>query len=286
MGHEFFQKGRDGHTHTHFCKHGSEENAELYIIEAIKKGFQQYSFTEHPPLPFELTQTIPNGQWLVDELAMSMNELKDYFKIGKELKDKYQEKIDILVGLEVDFISGMESFTRDLLDSHELEDGLLSVHFLPGKDGWRCVDFSAEDFQDGLVKYYGSVEKVYDAYYEMVEESIEANLGPNKPSRIGHLTLIHKYQDFVRPKDPNYDREHITKILSKVKQSGMELDVNLAGLFQPMCKEIYPPIWVIEEAVKLGVPLVYGSDSHKVEHVGRGYDYFIEIMNQLAMKPF
>lgn len=286
MGHEYFQKCRDGHTHTHFCKHGSEERAELYIVEAINKGFRQYSFTEHPPLPCELTQKIPNGQWLVDELAMSMNELKDYFKICKELKEKYREKIDILVGLEIDFIPGMESFTRDLLDSNELEDGLLSIHFLPGKNGWRCVDYSAEDFHDGLVKYYGSVEKVYDAYYEMVEESIDANLGPNKPSRIGHLTLIHKYQHYLKPKDPDYDKEHITKILSKIKRNGMELDVNLAGLFQPMCKEMYPPIWVIKEAMNLEIPLVYGSDSHKVEHVGRGYDYFINIMNKLVMKPF
>jgi histidinol-phosphatase (PHP family) len=281
MDNDYIQKGRDGHTHTQFCKHGSGETAEQFVLQAIRKGFSQYSFTEHPPLPRELTSSIPNGQWLVDELAMSMEELPMYFNMCRELKEKYKAKINLSVGLEVDFITGMENFTRSLINDHceKLEDGLLSIHFLPGKGGWRCVDYSAEDFKEGLVDYYGSVERVYDRYYEMVEESIDVNLGPNKPNRIGHLTLIHKYKNVVGCKDPDYDKEHILKILKKVKKSGMELDVNLAGLYQPDCQEIYPPIWVIKEAIQLGIPLVYGSDCHRVIDVGRGYREFEKLMD-------
>ncbi|GAA3332354.1 hypothetical protein GCM10020331_092130 [Ectobacillus funiculus] len=66
------------------------------------------------------------------------------------------------MGLEIDFISGMESFTRDLLDSNELEDGLLSIHFLPGKKMVGDVWITQQRiFHDGLVKYYGSVEKKF-----------------------------------------------------------------------------------------------------------------------------
>ncbi len=40
-----------------------------------------------------------------------------------------------------------------------LEDGLLSVHIIEGLGGWRCIDLSPEDFQIGLIDYYGSYEK-------------------------------------------------------------------------------------------------------------------------------
>ncbi|MFD1952786.1 histidinol-phosphatase HisJ [Paenibacillus thailandensis] len=271
---------RDGHTHTHFCYHGSGDHAELYVNRAAELGFGTYSLTEHPPLPEELTSRIPNGQALIDELAMPMERLDDYLRMAEELKTKYSDRIKLLVGLEVDYIPGMEAWTKELLDrcGSRLEDGVLSVHFLPGRGGWRCVDYTADDFKEGLVDYYGSVERVYQAYYEAVEQSIEADLGPYKPKRLGHLTLIHKYKDAVTPADPDCCNDAILRILDKAQAKGMELDVNLAGLFQPLCKEVYPPEWILREAVKRGIPLVYGSDSHSPAHVGRGYDVFERLM--------
>ncbi|UVI31044.1 histidinol-phosphatase HisJ [Paenibacillus spongiae] len=275
---------RDGHTHTEFCYHGSGEKAELYVAQAIKSGFGMYSLTEHTPLPSQLSRQIPNGPELIAELAMPDHELPQYLGMAEELKAKYKSQIELLVGLEVDYIPGMESYTRQLLDNcgNRLEDGVLSVHFLPGKNGWRCVDYKPDDFKDGLIDYYGSVEKVYEAYYEAIEQSVEADLGPNKPRRIGHLTLIHKYQDIYRPQDPDCCRDTILRILNKIKEREMELDFNVAGLFQPACNEIYPSDWILREAYRLGIPMVYGSDSHRVEHVGRGYDAFQETMRSLA----
>ncbi|MCQ6563032.1 histidinol-phosphatase HisJ [Paenibacillus mendelii] len=275
---------RDGHTHTEYCYHGSGEKAEQYVVQAIKNEFEIYSLTEHTPLPERLSSQIPNGPELIRELAMPFHELQHYLGMAEGLKEKYRDQIELLVGLEVDYIPGMESDTRQLLDScgNRLEDGVLSVHFLPGKSGWRCVDYTPADFKDGLIDYYGSVDKVYQAYYDAVEQSIESDLGPNKPRRVGHLTLIHKYQDIHKPTDPDCCRENIYRILSKVKAHNMELDFNVAGLFQPACREIYPPEWIIQEALRLNIPMIYGSDSHRVEHVGRGYDVFKEIMGTVS----
>jgi histidinol-phosphatase (PHP family) len=52
----------------------------------------------------------------------------------------------------------------------------------------------------------------------------------------------------------------------------MELDLDAAGLFKPDCLEIYPAPWIIAEAVKRGIPFVYGSDTHSVKGVGQGFD--------------
>lgn len=63
---------REGHSHTEFCPHGSGEDVELMIQKAIKLGFQEYSITEHAPLP-EASQICmpankpasPKLQWLL-----------------------------------------------------------------------------------------------------------------------------------------------------------------------------------------------------------------------------
>ncbi|WP_124727412.1 PHP domain-containing protein [Staphylospora marina] len=39
----------DGHTHTHYCPHGSGEETAKYIERAIELGFEIYVLTEHPP---------------------------------------------------------------------------------------------------------------------------------------------------------------------------------------------------------------------------------------------
>jgi histidinol phosphatase-like PHP family hydrolase len=85
--------------------------------------------------------------------------MDSYIRHMLELKEKYRDRIEVLIGLEVDYIPGYESWRRHLLAEYGkwLDDGILSVHFLPGAGGWRCIDRSPQDVVDGLIRYYGSV---------------------------------------------------------------------------------------------------------------------------------
>ncbi|GAA0133907.1 histidinol-phosphatase HisJ [Paenibacillus sp. YSY-4.3] len=274
---------RDGHTHTHFCLHGSGEHAERFVQQAIQKGFNQYSFTEHSPLPEKLVKSLPNDRDYVNALAMKYGDIDNYLEMCVSLQQKYSSSIDLMIGLELDFIQGMESFTRELLDQygHRMQDSILSVHFLIGKNGWRCVDSNPIDFKDGLIDYYGSVENVYHAYFDAVEESIDADLGPYKPKRISHLTLVEKFKRVYPLQNQDACRDKIVKLLKKIKTKNYELDVNIAGLYKPHCGDTYPTQWIIEEALTLGIPLVYGSDSHSVADVGRSYDLYEKFIGGL-----
>src|SRR5262247_2926414 len=127
---------------------------------------------------------------------MRREDFEAYLLHAEELKRRYADRIEIRVGLEVDYIPGFESEVREMLNRNgsQLDDALLSVHFLEGKGGWRCVDLSPEDFQDGLIDAYGSVEAVHRAYWAAVKLAVEADLGPRKPRRMSHLSLAHKFQ--------------------------------------------------------------------------------------------
>jgi histidinol-phosphatase (PHP family) len=272
---------RDGHTHTHFCRHGSGEETEEFILKAIKQGFTMYSLTEHLPLPEKLLREIPYSQEWKDSLRILDDDFDAYIREMEKLKKKYKDRIQILVGSEIDFLPDYMDHTRTMLKEYGpyLEDSLLSVHLIRGEGVWRAIDHTPEDFAEGLMKYYGSYDRIQLEYYHAIKEALNSDLGPYKPKRIGHLTLCNKFQGYFNPEKKVAEgvRKAIIDILDYMLRYNYSLDVNTAGLYKEFCGEIYPSPWIIDEAYKLGIQLVYGSDSHAVADVGRAYDIFEKI---------
>ncbi|OKL38339.1 histidinol-phosphatase HisJ [Domibacillus mangrovi] len=257
---------RDGHIHTTYCPHGSKDSLNQYIERAIECGFTDITFTEHAPLPKNFIDPAP--EW---DSAMDWNDLEPYLKDVEAAKKQYKASIRIRTGLEVDFIQGFERETTHLLNEYGsyLDDSILSVHFLRHADRYYCVDFSEDEFRL-IAERFGSVEAVYTSYYDTLLQSVEANLGAFKPERIGHITLVHKFQRMY-PCHVSFD-DRIMAILQAVKKNGYSLDYNGAGTVKPLCLESYPPEHIAHSARSLGIPLIYGSDAHTAAGIGQGFD--------------
>lgn len=260
---------KDGHIHTPFCPHGTDDSFEQYIEKAIASGFSEISFTEHAPLPTNFSDPTPD-----QDSGMDPKYLRAYIEKLSELKSTYANKIKINIGLEIDYIIGYETETRAFLDivGPLLDDAILSVHFLKWENEYCCIDFSKEVFLEFTSKV-GSVEAVYELYYETVKKSIDAKLGRFKPIRIGHPTLIHKFQ---LAHGENVDDSHqIKEILDYMKLRGYELDLNSAGLSKNDCQEPYPSLTMIDYASSIDLPMVFGSDAHCVKDLHQHYEKFM-----------
>lgn len=262
----------DGHTHTQFCKHGSAEDLLTYVERAIELGFQRYSVTEHPPIPARL---VDNPQ-LMAELAMSEDELPAYFRYARSVKERTADRIEVAVGLELDYLPGQTSYTDRIVDQYgkQLEDTVLSVHYLPGRGGIRCIDFTSDDFKEGLLDYYGNMEKVVEEYYNHVEQLIEWAAPLPMRKRIGHINLIEKFRMALPEIDENQIKKRLQAILPKLRAGNIGVDVNTAGLRVKTCGKPYVPSWFIQECLADGVSCVYGSDAHHPQYVGAAYDWY------------
>ncbi|WP_208590886.1 histidinol-phosphatase HisJ [Gracilibacillus suaedae] len=259
----------DYHVHTPFCPHGSNDSIEMYIEEAIKKDMKELSFTEHAPLPIDFQDPTPD-----QDSAMSWEDLDAYIENIEKAKKQYKSQIKINLGFEVDYIEGYEDATTSFLNQygHYIDDAILSVHMLKTSDyNYVCIDFSSEEFAQ-IIQKFGSVEAVYDKYYRTIEKAIISDLGAYKPNRIGHLTLIHKYQR----KYAVDQRYHVTieRLLDLIQKHQLELDVNTAGLYKEECLELYPPLPIIKKAIQKGIQCKPGSDSHVSKTIARGFDEF------------
>ena len=254
---------KDGHIHTPYCPHGTDDKFEQYVEKAIKVGLDEISFTEHFPLPKGFTDPAPDN-----DSSIKLGQLKNYINDVNKLKDRYKDKIKINVGAEVDYVEGFEKEIKSLLDEYGkyLEDGILSVHMIKIEDEYYCMDFSSEEFEK-IVNLLGSVESVYNLYYETLIKAINSDLGKYKPKRIGHLNLVRKYnKKFPYDYSNNKKLKELVKLIS---DRGYELDYNIAGLFKEDCGETYISGYLAELIKQYNIKLVLGSDSHSAKYIDK-----------------
>lgn len=273
----------DGHTHTEYCPHSTIEDTELLVQRAIQLGFTEYSITEHAPLPPEIAAQAAGDPLCWETASMALNDVSHYFNRMQQLKHRYQADILLHIGFEVDFFSNSISWTTDFLNEYGplTDDGILSVHFLGGTDGLYGIDYTFEEYQTGIVRPQGSFQKAQELYYKTLIASLEADLGVYKPKRLGHISLCQKFAGLFQ-EDTTYSEASVKlvdQLLERTAELNYQLDLNTAGYFKEAYQDSYPQPWVLEKAQQLNIPFIYGSDTHALSDVGRGYQRVLNYFN-------
>lgn len=266
---------QDGHTHSPWCPHGSDRPLDDYLEQAVALGFERYAVTEHIPLPDGFFD--PLGPY---ECAPHPDVLDAYLAGVEDAKARWAGRIDVLVGLEIDYLGAAQGgWHGDLLrrldaiwDRLDPAATLLSVHFIDG----TLVDGTPE-----LTAALVPPGEPNDAYHLRYYAVLEAALGASwrwrgrdlRPRRVAHLTLPRKFIRALPLREPERVLDAATRVLERVAREGLELDLNTAGLDKPWCGETYLPEPLLTRARELGIPLVFGSDAHAPEEVGRHLDH-------------
>lgn len=256
---------KDGHIHSPFCPHGTEDSFEMYVNKALEEGLEEISFTEHLPLPKGFID-----DKIIKESAPDEKAFAAYIEELRELKEKYKGKIKILIGTEIDYIEGLEEETSKILGKfkNDLEDSIISVHFIKFKDKHYSLDYSPEEYKK-LIEITGSMENLYNLYYETIIKSMKANLGGFKPKRIGHPALVRIFNKLYPYEYKN--EELLVRVIKELKDNDYEVDYNTAGVRKQYCKEVYPSGLFNKLLDENKIPKVYGSDSHAAKDVGFGF---------------
>ncbi|PAF47334.1 histidinol phosphate phosphatase [Helicobacter sp. 12S02634-8] len=244
----------DLHNHTTLCHH-AQGSIDAYILKAIELGIDIYGFSCHAPMDFD------------PKYRMHLTELPLYCQLITQAQKTYQDQIQILLGLEVDFINGKQ----DLLEPSVLDcpcDYLIgSVHFL---DTWGfdnpefIAQYAQRDLKDCWEQYLKAIENMAQSGYFQV---------------VGHFDLLKIFGH--RP--PLDMTPHIQKTLQAIKDNHMALEINAAGLRKPI-KEQYPSFEILQYAHKIDLPITFGSDAHSLDQVGFGYDDCVQIAQKIGYK--
>lgn len=221
------------HTHTPRCRHavGSEEE---YVQYALKGSLQTLGFSDHTPYWFP-------GDYYT-HMRMYPEELTQYADTIRDLQSKYTGKLDIRLGLEVEYYPAFLPELLPRLRDAGIEYMLLGQHWCGNEIGEPYNGRPTED--EGLLQ----------RYCNQVIEAMETGLF----TYLAHPDLLH----FVG-EDRIYQR-HMKRLCQAAKGCNIPLEINLLGLREG---RHYPNKLFWEIAAQEGCHVALGSDAHRPEYV-------------------
>jgi histidinol-phosphatase (PHP family) len=235
-------------------------NAERYREAATERGIAELGVSEHIyrfEQALELWRHPFWEQYAIDDLG-------DYCGFVRE-------ETDLRLGIEMDFVPGAEDRTANLLEAHDFDYVVGSVHFI--RDG-------AVDMDDYSVWGSGrSAEEIWKRYFQAVADSARSGLF----DILAHPDLVKYWGAANRPLPARDLRFYYEPAIEAIAESKIAVEISTAGLRKP-AGEIYPAPAFLEMSLEAGAPLALSSDAHRPEDVGAGYDAAQELLASLGVQ--
>lgn len=244
------------HTHHELCGHAIG-TAKDYVEYAIKSGYDRIGLTDHGPIPRDaMSQDDYFGNYL--HLQMNESDFETiYLPDCLQAKQKFQHQIDVLIGLEIEYIPTHKSYLQSLAD--RLDYLILGVHYFPFQGHMHNV---YEWMNSESVQTYG----------DHVQEALDSGL---------YRILAHPdifLMKYHHNKEAIFDTAAIEtthKIIQAAIKNDVYLEINCGGAkreglhYQHQTRYVYPreEFWRIV-ATYPEAKVIIGVDAHAPAHLG------------------
>jgi len=260
------------HTHCDFCDGTTSAAAMADVAQAA--GFSVLGFSSHAPLPFS---TVWN---------MDLGDMTAYVSTIRGLADTHAPALEILAGLEVDFIAGLCGPADGRFSAFELDFTIGSTHFvtplgIPAdavsnpsscldqrgepKFGFT-VDEPAADFDRHLEEFYsGDSMRMVADYYKALTASIRVG----GFDILGHFDLIRKnnHGQSKFSEDSALYREAAMQAVEALRGTEIIVEVNTGAMTRGYTTTPYPALWILKELKARRVPICVNADAHAPSHL-------------------
>jgi histidinol-phosphatase (PHP family) len=234
------------------------ENVERYRAAADAAGIGELGISEHIHR-FSAALEIWRHPFWVEQAT---DDLDAYcaFLAGTGLR----------VGIEADWVGGVEDRIASVLGARDFDYVLGSVHFI----GEGAVD---HDRWDVWELERGDPDRVWARYFEALAAAARSGLF----DVMAHPDLV-KVWGPARP-GPERDRRHYYEVaVEAFAEAGVAAEVSTAGLRKPVA-ELYPAPAFAAMLAEAGVPLTISSDAHLPEEVGYAYDQARDLFSSIGV---
>jgi histidinol-phosphatase (PHP family) len=226
--------------HTPLCKHAHGEPEE-YAETAIQRGLKGIIFTCHSPMP--------DGWW--HQVRMDISQLDEYLGMVDRTAKAYADRLDVRVGMEMDFFPGFEWWVESLNERCEFHHVLGSVHFFG-------ADYKAKFWKGDLLGFQKQ-------YFSHLAESAETGLFDT----LAHPDLVKNLQ----PGEFEFEKiaEHLGNCLDRIAATGVAMELNTSGRLKAV-PQFNPGPEMLTMMRERNIPVVIGSDSHRPHRVGDQFE--------------
>ena len=254
----------DYHLHLRPDEDGTEpgeyftrSNFERYREAASERGIEELGVAEHVHRFSRALDVWTHPfwrRWAVDDLDQYVGFVR--------------EETDLRLGIEADFVPGREDRMASLLDEHEWDYVVGSVHFI--RDD--AVDMRGEW---DIWRTSGDPERIWAAYFEALGEAARTGMF----DILAHPDLVKVWGDRI----PDGDlRRFYDRAMDGIAESDVAIEVSTAGLRKP-AGEIYPAPAFLEMCLDAGRPVALSSDAHVPGQVGYEYERAVKWLADMGV---
>jgi len=236
----------------------TDENVGRYLDAAEEAGVAEIGVSEHVYRFRDALAIWRHPFWL----EQASDDLASYCE--------FVRSTPLRLGIEMDFVPGAEDRIASLLDSHDFDYVVGSVHFV----GSSAVDHPDYDAWEAN----GDAERVWRRYFETLAEAARSGLF----DILAHPDLV-KVWGSGRPRPDRDPRFFYEPAVEAIADAAIAVEISTAGLRKPV-GEIYPARPLAEMCVEAGAAFALSSDAHVPEHVGFAYDAARQLMDDLGVK--
>lgn len=239
-------KKQDLHTHTTFSD--GKNTPEEMVLAAVAAGLDTIGISDHSYTAIDESYCIKKEQ------------ISAYVAEISALKEKYRGKIEVLCGIEQDY------FSNERTDMFDYSIG--SVHYLKAGDVYIPVDEAAETLKNAAEEFFGGdIYALVEEYYRLAGDVIRKT----NADIIGHFDLITKFQEqtpLFDEKNPRYISAW-KSACKRLLKTGKPFEVNTGAISRGYRTTPYPSEEMRSFILRNGGTLVFSSDSHAAEYIGR-----------------
>jgi histidinol-phosphatase (PHP family) len=269
------------------AEHFTAANAERYRSAARERGIAELGVSEHIYRFVQALDIWRHPFWQEN----AMDDFEAYCSFVRE-------ETDLRLGVETDFIPGREDRIANLIEAHELDYVIGSVHFIPlagarvgagrppvvaaAAGRRRAADdhesFAAVDMEEYGVWHSGlSPEALWRRYFETLGEAAASGLF----DILAHPDLV-KVFGAGHPRPEGDLRHYYELALDGIAASGVAVELSTAGL-RKRAGELYPADAFLEMCLEAGARVALSSDAHRPEDIGADYDRALELLDRLGV---
>lgn len=234
-------------------------NADRYRAVAEERGIAELGCSEHIYRFAQALEVWQHPLWR----ESATDDLDDYAGFVRE-------QTDLKLGIEADFIAGREDRLATLLDAHDWDFVVGSVHFV----GEHAVDHDGYEIWDHRSQ---RPDELWRRYFRTLGEAARTGMF----DILAHPDLV-KFWGPRRPVPEGDLRRFYELAMDGIAESGIAIEVSTAGLRKPV-GELYPSRAFLEMCLDAGCPVALSSDAHVPGDVGRDYERALELLDEVGV---
>ncbi len=250
------------HTHTTFSD--GADTPEQIIERAIELGFDSIGISDHAVTEFK---------------SDIEADTEGYIKKIRSLKDKYEGKINVFLGIELDY------YSKGLVDPKDFDYTIGSVHYAKKSDGTPIeYDYAPSIALSHLENdFSGNALEYARAYYERVaslKDRFDFDI-------VAHFDVISKfdeqYAEFFNTGSHQYQNLAI-EALDEIRKKKDLFELNTGAVARGWKSSPYPAKFILQRMAELDCKMVISSDCHDMRFLDCYFREGRELLSSMGFK--